>query len=69
MRQLRYAIKEEDKNNSIDMGLFVNGIPLITIELKNQLTDKILRTLKISIDMIGILMNHCLNLSVLHISA
>ena len=38
MRQLRYAIKEEDKNNSIDMGLFVNGIPLITIELKNQLT-------------------------------
>ena len=40
MRQLRYAIKEEDKNNSIDMGLFVNGIPLITIELKNQLTGQ-----------------------------
>ena len=40
MRQLRYATKEEDKNNSIDMGLFVNGIPLITIELKNQLTGQ-----------------------------
>jgi len=40
MRQLRYAIKEEDKNNSIDMGLFVNGVPLITIELKNQLTGQ-----------------------------
>ena len=40
MRQLRYAIKEEDKNNSIDMGIFVNGIPLITIELKNQLTGQ-----------------------------
>ena len=40
MRQLRYSTKEEDKNNSIDMGIFVNGIPLITIELKNQLTGQ-----------------------------
>ena len=40
MRQLRYSIKEEDKNNSIDMGLFINGIPLITVELKNQLTGQ-----------------------------
>ena len=40
MRQLRYATKKEDENNSIDMGLFVNGIPLITIELKNQLTGQ-----------------------------
>ena len=40
MRQLRYATKEEDKNNSIDMGLFINGVPLITIELKNQLTGQ-----------------------------
>lgn len=36
VRQLHYSqIKE---NNSIDTGIFLNGIPIITIELKNQLT-------------------------------
>jgi type I restriction enzyme R subunit len=37
VRQLRYSIKNE---NSIDMALFLNGIPLITMELKNQLTGQ-----------------------------
>jgi type I restriction enzyme R subunit len=37
VRQLRYSTKNE---NSIDMVLFLNGIPLITMELKNQLTSQ-----------------------------
>jgi type I restriction enzyme R subunit len=37
VRQLRYSIKNE---NSIDMVLFLNGIPLVTMELKNQLTGQ-----------------------------
>ena len=34
IRQLKYSLKNE---NSIDMALFLNGIPLLTMELKNQL--------------------------------
>ena len=37
VRQLKYSNKNE---NSIDMGLFLNGIPIVTIELKNQLTNQ-----------------------------
>jgi len=37
VRQLRYSIKNE---NSIDMVIFLNGIPLITMELKNSLTGQ-----------------------------
>ena len=37
VRQLHYSNKNE---NSIDMVLFLNGIPLITMELKNQLTGQ-----------------------------
>jgi len=37
VRQVRYSVKNE---NSIDMVLFLNGIPLITMELKNQLTGQ-----------------------------
>ena len=37
VRQLHFSTKNE---NSIDMGLFLNGIPLITMELKNQLTGQ-----------------------------
>jgi len=37
VRQLHYSLKNE---NSIDMVLFLNGIPLITMELKNQLTGQ-----------------------------
>lgn len=36
-RQLRYS---EQNENSIDMVLFLNGIPFTTIELKNQLTGQ-----------------------------
>lgn len=37
VRQLHYSIKNE---NSIDMVLVLNGIPVITMELKNQLTGQ-----------------------------
>ena len=37
VRQLHYSTKN---NNSLDMVLFINGIPLLTMELKNQLTGQ-----------------------------
>ena len=37
IRQLHYSRQNE---NSIDMVLFLNGIPIITMELKNQLTGQ-----------------------------
>ena len=37
MRQLHYSNQNE---NSIDMGLFLNGLPIVTMELKNQLTGQ-----------------------------
>jgi len=37
VRQLHYSSKNE---NSIDVVLFLNGIPIITMELKNQLTGQ-----------------------------
>lgn len=37
IRQLHYSTKNE---NSIDMSLFLNGIPIVTMELKNQLTGQ-----------------------------
>ena len=37
VRQLHYSLKSE---NSIDMVLFVNGIPIVTMELKNELTNQ-----------------------------
>ncbi len=37
MRQVKYSQKNE---NSIDMTLFLNGLPIFTIELKNQLTGQ-----------------------------
>jgi len=36
-RQLKYSDKNE---NSIDMVIFLNGLPVFTIELKNQLTGQ-----------------------------
>lgn len=39
IRQLKYSKKNE---NSIDIVLFVNGIPVVTIELKNALTGQYL---------------------------
>lgn len=37
VRQLHYS---NINNNSIDLVLFLNGLPLVTIELKNQLTGQ-----------------------------
>lgn len=37
VRQLHYSTKNE---NSLDMVLFINGIPLVTMELKNELTGQ-----------------------------
>lgn len=37
MRQVKYSAKNE---NSLDMVLFVNGLPVFTMELKNQFTGQ-----------------------------
>ena len=37
VRQLKYSIKNE---NSIDIGIFINGIPIVMLELKNELTGQ-----------------------------
>lgn len=37
VRQLHYS---EQNENSIDMALFLNGLPIVTMELKNQLTGQ-----------------------------
>lgn len=37
IRQLKYSVKNE---NSLDMVIFLNGIPIFTKELKNQLTGQ-----------------------------
>ncbi len=39
IRQLKYSRKNE---NSVDIALFVNGLPVVTIELKNALTGQYL---------------------------
>lgn len=39
-RQLKYSEKNE---NSIDFGLFLNGLPIFTVELKNQMTGQTVR--------------------------
>ena len=38
IRQLRYSQRHE---NSLDMTLFLNGLPLVTMELKNSLTGQV----------------------------
>ncbi|SIO66992.1 type I restriction enzyme, R subunit [Bradyrhizobium erythrophlei] len=37
-RQLRYS--RDDTANSLDLGLFINGLPIATFELKNSLTKQ-----------------------------
>lgn len=37
MRQMHYSSKN---NNSLDMVIFINGIPIITMELKNELSGQ-----------------------------
>lgn len=38
LRQFHYSAKDPDK--SIDMALFLNGLPIVTVELKNQLSGQ-----------------------------
>ncbi len=40
VRQLRYGTLPDDTNNSVDVVLFLNGIPVVTMELKNNLTGQ-----------------------------
>lgn len=40
VRQLHYS---PNNNNSIDVVIFINGIPILTIELKNQLTGQTIK--------------------------
>ncbi len=40
VRQLQYGNSEANANDSIDMVLFLNGIPIVTMELKNNLTGQ-----------------------------
>ncbi|MCT2590879.1 DEAD/DEAH box helicase family protein [Streptomyces sp. N2-109] len=39
-RQLPYAAKKADAGNTLDLTLFLNGIPVATAELKNPLTQQ-----------------------------
>lgn len=38
MRQLRYSLDETQR--ALDLGLFINGLPIATVELKNSLTKQ-----------------------------
>ena len=40
VRQLRYGMLPDDKDNSVDVVLFLNGIPVVTMELKNNLSGQ-----------------------------
>lgn len=40
VRQFKYSKKDDDKNLAIDLAVFVNGMPVATIELKNALTGQ-----------------------------
>lgn len=44
-RQLRYSVKDAGK--SLDLALFVNGIPVATVELKNPLTGQTVEDAKL----------------------
>ena len=37
---VRFAKKYDREGNSIDVGIFINGIPIVMIELKNSLTGQ-----------------------------
>lgn len=40
VRQLRYGTSPDNKDDSVDVVLFLNGIPVVTMELKNNLTGQ-----------------------------
>lgn len=39
-RQLRFGTLPDDANDSVDVALFLNGIPVVTMELKNNLSGQ-----------------------------
>jgi type I restriction enzyme R subunit len=45
VRQLEYSVKDKGQSHrkSLDMAIFLNGIPLFTVELKNPLTGQTYR--------------------------
>lgn len=40
VRQLRYGTMPDNSGNSVDVVLFLNGIPVVTMELKNNLSGQ-----------------------------
>lgn len=40
VRQMRYSTDRADSQNSIDLVILCNGLPIITAELKNEFTDQ-----------------------------
>lgn len=40
VRQMRYSLDKADRDNSIDLVILINGLPIITCELKNEFTDQ-----------------------------
>ncbi len=40
VRQLRFGTLPDDQSDSVDVALFLNGIPVVTMELKNNLTGQ-----------------------------
>ena len=40
VRQLRFGTLPDNQNDSVDIALFLNGIPIVTMELKNNLTGQ-----------------------------
>lgn len=40
VRQLRFGTLPDDQSDSVDVVLFLNGIPVVTMELKNNLTGQ-----------------------------
>ena len=40
VRQMRYSTASEDKGNELDLCILLNGLPLMTFELKNEGTNQ-----------------------------
>ena len=40
VRQMRYSLAEHDRANELDLCILINGLPIISIELKNTATDQ-----------------------------
>lgn len=40
VRQMKYSVEPQDKNNELDLCILVNGLPIITLELKNEATGQ-----------------------------